>query len=240
MKTLGIIGGMGPMATAYFMTLITAMTDAATDQEHIRMLISSTPSIPDRTSYILNRNAQNPVPDIVREGCLLRVAGAQLLAMPCITAHYFHDELEEKIALPIIHGIRETALYLQERQIRTVGLMATDGTIQSHVFGNILARYGIQCIAPDDKHQSLVMRLIYEDVKAGRKIDPEDFSSVTEALKKDGAEVVLLGCTELSVIKRDFPMPERILDVLEILSRRCVMECASLRPEFEELITDRT
>ncbi|MCR4705381.1 MAG: amino acid racemase [Lachnospiraceae bacterium] len=239
MKTLGIIGGMGPMATAYFMTLITAMTDAATDQEHIRMLISSTPSIPDRTSYILNRNAQNPVQDIVREGCLLRVAGAQLLAMPCITAHYFHDELEEKIALPIIHGIRETALYLQERQIQTVGLMATDGTIQSHVFGNILAEYGIQCIAPDDKHQSLVMRLIYEDVKAGRRIDPEAFSSVTEALKKDGAEVVLLGCTELSVIKRDFPMPERILDVLEILSRRCVMECASLRPEFEELITDR-
>ncbi len=237
MKTLGIIGGMGPMATAYFMTLITAMTDAATDQEHIRMLISSTPAIPDRTGYILNQNAQNPVPDIVREGCLLRVAGAKLLAMPCITAHYFHDELEEKIALPIIHRIRETAVYLKDRKIRKAGLMATDGTIQSHVFGNILAEYGIDCIVPDETHQKIVMKLIYEDVKAGRSIDPEEFASVTESLKEAGAEVVLLGCTELSVIKRDFPMPDRILDVMEVLSMRCVALCGKLRKEYEELIT---
>ncbi|MBE5847180.1 MAG: amino acid racemase [Lachnospiraceae bacterium] len=237
MKTLGIIGGMGPMATAYFMTLITAMTDATTDQEHIRMLISSTPSIPDRTGYILHKSEQNPVPDIVREGCLLRVAGAQLLAMPCITAHFFHDELEEKIALPIINGIRETAVYLKERQIRKVGLMATDGTIQSHVFEKVLADYGISCIVPDDVYQRVVMKLIYEGIKAGKPVSPNEFSAVTEALKENGAEVVLLGCTELSVIKRDLPMPDHVLDVMEVLSRRCVLLCASLRDEYEELIT---
>ena len=99
-KVLGVIGGMGPIATSFFMELVIKMTDASSDQEHLDMIIYNIPSIPDRTSYILDHNRQNPLPVILDIARKLEEQGAEFLAMPCCTAHYFQKELETSIRKP--------------------------------------------------------------------------------------------------------------------------------------------
>lgn len=237
MKTLGVIGGLGPMATAYYMQLITQMTDAETDQKHIRTLVASNPSIPDRTRYILGESKDNPVSLMAEEGRFLKKSGAEVITIPCVTAHYFHEELEREIGLPIIHAMEETAKYLKERHIETVGIMATDGTIKSGVFQRTLEKYNIKVVTPDDEKQKLVMEIIYKEVKAGKAVNMHLFNNVSRHLRGKGAEVVLLGCTELSIVKRDCRLRAGYLDVMEVLAMRAVSECGKLRKEYRELIT---
>ena len=112
MKKLGIIGGLGPMATTYFLYLLTQMSLAEKDQEHMEILMHSKPSIPDRTRYILGLSSENPAPEMIEIGQELKNMGAELLAIPCITAHYFHDELEQGIGLKVLHAVKETGKYL--------------------------------------------------------------------------------------------------------------------------------
>lgn len=236
MKRLGIIGGLGPMATAYFLQLIIEMTDAKTDQDHIETIIYNFPKTPDRTKYILGLSELNPAPEMIRIGKLLSEQQVDVLAIPCVTAHYFHVQMEEEIGLPVLHGIRKTAEYLKERNISCVGVMATDGTIQSKLFQTELEAQGIKVVVPDKENQKKVMQLIYDDVKAGKRADMDKFREVTSYLTGQGAEVVILGCTELSVIKRDEKLKKGYLDVLEVLARSCVLSCGTLKEEYIELI----
>lgn len=235
MKRLGIIGGLGPMATAYFLQLIIEMTDAKTDQDHIETILYSFPKTPDRTKYILGLSKLNPAEDMIKIGKSLAEQKVEVLAIPCITAHYFHQELEEKIGLPVVHGIRETAEYLVERDIKTVGVMATDGTIQSKLFQMEMESHGIQVVIPDETNQSLVMKLIYDDVKAGKPANMENFQKVSDYLKEQGAQIIILGCTELSVIKRDEKLQAGYLDVLDVLARSCVLSCGTLKEKYKEI-----
>lgn len=235
MKILGVIGGLGPMATVYFLQLLTAMTRAETDQQHLEVLIHSRPGIPDRTAYILGKSDQSPLPEMIGAGRGLARQGAKILAVPCITAHYFQRQLEEAIGIPVINAVEETAAYLERRGIVRAGVMATDGTVESRLFQDKLKEHGIEAVIPEKEDQRLVMHLIYDNVKAGKPVEFPLFSQVSESLRRAGADVVLLACTELSLIKRDFPLGPGYLDVMEVLARRAVLSCGSLKEDFREL-----
>ena len=237
MKRLGIIGGLGPMATAYFLRLVVEMTDAKTDQEHIEVLLHSKPQIPDRTRYILGLSEENPMPELLAVGKSLTAQGAEVIAIPCITAHFFQKQLEKEIGCQIIHAIEETGKYLNQEQISHVGIMATAGTIESKLFQEILGKYRITCSIPDQEGQDKVMHIIYEDVKAGKPIEMDLFQEVSKALFEEGAQVILLGCTELSMAKRDHVLSAGYLDVMEVLARAAVLKCGILKEEYEHLIT---
>lgn len=237
MKKLGIIGGLGPMASAYFFEKITEMTDAENDQQHIEVLIHSYPSVPDRTGFILGEIEESPLPDLIRIGKGLVNSGAEIIAMPCITAQFFDGELAKELKVPLINGIEETTTYLKARGINSAGLMATDGTIKTALFQKSLENAGIKCVLPDSDHQKSVMNIIYNQVKKGKEIDFDEFQSVVNFLKESGAQTVILGCTELSIVKRNYKMPAGIIDVIDIMSRASVMNCGQLKKEFEELIT---
>lgn len=237
MKKLGIIGGLGPMATAYFMRRIIEMTDAPTDQDNIEMVIFNTPSIPDRTGFILGNSTESPLPKIVELAHKLERENVDYIAMPCITAHFFHDQIADSVFVPVSNGIRETADYLAERGIKRVGIMATDGTKSMHLFDSVFKDYDITCIYPDNECQKLVMSIIYDDIKAGRKVAMKEFELIKNQLLEMGAEVILLGCTELSIVKRNHNIGDKVLDVIDVLAQDCVKKCAKLRPEYEELIT---
>ncbi len=240
MKKVGIIGGLGPMAMVYFMQLITDMTDAATDQEHIELLVHSKPQTPDRTGYILDHSKENPLPVLAEVGKELADCGVDFIAIPCITAHYFQKELEKQIGCKILHAIEETAVYLKSENIDKVGLMATDGTIESKLFQNVLKKYGIACIAPEAEMQAYVMSLIYDNIKAGKHPEINKFYRVSESLFEAGAQVVLLGCTELSLIKREHVLEKGFLDVLEVLARQVVSESgAPVKAKYMHLITGK-
>lgn len=237
MKKLGIIGGLGPMATTYFLYLLTRMSRAENDQEHMEILMHSKPSIPDRTRYILGLSNENPVHEMIDIGRELREMGAETIAIPCITAHYFHGELEKGIGVKVLHAVRETAEYLREAGVDKVGIMATDGTIQSELFPGVLSSYGIETVNPCEESQQRIMELIYRQIKSGEKGNIDEFIQVGEELFAEGTQVNLLGCTELSLLKRDFHLPAGYLDVMEVLSRRAVQECGRFDTRFQHLIT---
>ena len=237
-KRLGVIGGLGPMATAYFMELLTQMSDAKTDQEHMEILVYSKPDIADRTKYILGESNESPLPDMLYVGRKLREAGANLIAIPCITAHCFQDSFEKELGIPIINGLLETANYLAKEGKTDVGILATDGTIQSGLLQKALKDCGIGSIVPGKEAQKKVMSMIYDEIKAGNPADMEKFRQVSAELFENGAQVILLACTELSLIKKEHTLPAGYLDILEVIARAAVERCHIVRKEYNILITN--
>ncbi len=237
-KVLGVIGGLGPIATAHFMELVIRMTDAKTDQQHLDMIIYNFPSIPDRTGYILDNTRPNPLPQMLSIGESLMAQGADFIAIPCVTAHYFYRELENAIRVPVINGVRETAAHLKEHGIARAGIMATDGTVSAGLFARELEALGITPVIPSPKRQKDVMHLIYDNIKANHPADMERFHAVSRELRENGAEAIILGCTELSLIKRDYPIGAGFIDAMEVLAQRSVLLCGKrLKSEYECLIS---
>jgi len=237
-KTLGVIGGLGPIATAHFLELVINMTDAKTDQQHLDMIIYNTPSIPDRTAYILDNSAPDPLPGMLQVGHALAAQGASYIAIPCMTAHYFFDALEDGICVPLINSIRQTAIHLKANGIEKVGIMATDGTIQSGIFHRELEAMGLTPIVPNKAQQENVMHLIFRNVKAGTPAEMDRFFAAADDLRRHGAQAIILGCTELSLIKRDHPIGAGFLDAMEVLAQQSVLLCGKpLKDAYRCLIT---
>ncbi len=224
------------MATAYFLELVVAMTDAKRDQDHPEIIVMNVPSIPDRTAYILGKSSENPVIPMVELGKQLKNMDVSVIATPCITAHYFHEQLQNGIELPVIHAIRCCARLLQSNGIRKVGLMATDGTVQSGIFQKEVENAGMELVLPSKEGQQKVMSVIYDYVKAGTKPDMMLFDAVRAELFDAGAQVIVLGCTELSLLKKDNDLGDGILDALEVLAKESVLACGkNVKPEYDRL-----
>lgn len=237
-RVLGVIGGLGPIATSHFMELVIRMTEADRDQEHLDMIIYHTPSIPDRSSYILNPSLPSPLDPMIELGQRLSEQGVGCIAIPCVTAHYFHEKLSTSIPAPIIHAVEETAAHLKAAGIRRAGIMATDGTVSSGLFQQQLELRGIEPVIPSTEVQKDVMHLIFECIKANRPADMTRFHRVARELRETGAEVIILGCTELSLIKRDEEIGPGFLDALEVLAQQAVLRCgAQLKDDYRCLIT---
>lgn len=234
---LGIIGGMGPMATVYFMELIVNMTKANCDNDHLEMIVHNIPTIPDRTKYILGNSKESPLPRMMQILESLKRESVSCVAIPCMTAHYFYDELCE-LNVPIIHGLRETALELKRAGVTKVGLMATDGTISSGVFQKILMENGIDVLIPNEIHQQKIMSIIYDDIKAGKTPSYEKFEEIKQYfVRTRGAQAVILGCTELSLIKKAYDLGDGVIDTLEVLAKKSLEVChKDINEKYEQLI----
>lgn len=237
MKKLGVIGGLGPMATALFMRMVIEMTQAEIDQEHIEMVIYNCPQIPDRTSFILGNSSKDPTPEMIEIGKKLAEQGMDIIAIPCVTAHYFHDRLSKEIPVRIINIVDELCDYLKERGIHKVGLMATSGTVESRLFQKAMERSGMELIVPSDEGQKHVMHVIYENVKANKPMDMSRFGAASWELRAKGAEVIILGCTELSIVSETNAIGAGYIDAMRLLAKCAVEECGTLKPEWKELIT---
>ena len=198
-KTIGILGGMGPLATCDLFSKITQITDASCDQEHVRICIDSNTEIPDRTNAII-RHGKDPVPEMVKSAVLLQGLGADGLIMPCNTAHYFYDRILPFVDIPFLSMIDETAKVISDRGLRKIGLLATDGTLQTAVYEKAFKKRGISIVVPPPENQVHIMDLIYNGVKAGNKeIDTKPTKKTIEDLFRKGAQTLVLGCTELPV-----------------------------------------
>ncbi len=236
-KVLGIIGGMGPMASAYFGRLLVEMADVDTDQQHLPTILLNIPEIPDRTAYILGRSEESPVPVLTAAAKTLEGLGADFCAVTCVTSHCFYDEVQSAVSIPWINIVQETAAALKAEGVRKAGILATDGTIETGIFQKALSDEGILWAAPSEENQAKVMHLIYQDIKAGRKPEMELFGEVTRAMKEElQCDACILGCTELSLIKRDYETPGCI-DAMEALARASLIRCGiPVREEYRRLI----
>ncbi|MDE7010948.1 MAG: amino acid racemase [Oscillospiraceae bacterium] len=196
-KTIGIIGGMGPLATADLFEKIVGHTKAACDQEHLHVVIDSNTNIPDRTAALLHGGA-DPLPELTGSARRLEAMGADVLIMPCNTAHNYYDGISAAVSVPVLHMVRLTAQALVERGVKKAGLLATDGTVRTGIYQKSFAGSGVELLTPDEAGQRAVMEMIYQGVKAGdMAFDARPARQAMERLLAAGAEVLILGCTEL-------------------------------------------
>ena len=207
-----------------YKTQIIRNTKAEKDQDHIHILTDCNTNIPDRTGAILG-NGEDPLPQMRTSAKLLERMGADLLIMPCNTAHYFYDGICDAVQLPVLHMPRETARYLKERGLGKAAVFATDGTVRAGVYDRALREQEIEPVYPDREGQELLMTMIYAYVKAG-KTDLSPIRTQTEALiekmKAAGAQRMILGCTELPIAFTCLGLEEGTADPTRILARAAV------------------
>lgn len=213
------------------------MTDGHKDQDHLETVIYSKTGIPDRTNFLLGKSNDNPVFLMIEAAKQLEELSVSYIAIPCITAHYFYYEISSKLKTPLIDAVDETLLYLKEYGINTVGLMATRGTIATDLFQAKAEDYGIKIIVPDEYEQDCIDNIINNNIKANKPIDIEKFDLVSNNLRSKGANIIVLGCSELSIIKRNYDIGKGYLDTMEVLARHCIKLCnVKLKQEYECLI----
>lgn len=224
-KKLGVIGGMGPEATAYFYEEVIRHTKADCDQDHLDMVILSHASMPDRTKAIQTGESKGLLDAMEEDIRTMESVGVSHIAIPCNTSHYFYDLIQEKTRIPIIHMPRETIRYAKSHfeHVKRIGIMGTDGTVGAGIYRKECEALGIEEVVPSPQRQKDVMSLIYDDVKAGNKGDYQKFERVMEEFIKKDCDVVILACTEISVFKKDHVLPEICLDAMDVLIRESIV-----------------
>ena len=227
-KILGVLGGIGPLATVYFMELLVRLTEADCDQGHISCIVFNHASIPDRTGYILDSTKPNPLPVMAEDARRLERFGADLIVIPCNTAHYFYDQIQNSVSVPILNIIEEAVKYAAEnvKGIKKIGVLATKGTITVGTYQRACEKYGLEYAAPSLWDEQSLMNIIYNQVKAGKKIDYDEFMRIVNNMLGDGCDAVILGCTELSVIHSDLALSRPdVIDSMEVLARASILQC---------------
>ena len=232
--TLGVLGGLGPMSTFYFCELVTSHTKARRDADHIDMIISSRASTPDRTAYILGKCKDNPLPVMKEEAKKLASCGADLIVIPCNTAHYFYDGLAADCPVPILNIMSETVSLMKQLGVRHCGLLATDGTVQSGAYHRLCETAGIQCTVPSPVDQARLMSLIYDSVKQNKPADLSVMREISDALRAFGCECLVLGCTELSLLRGQGLDEPDYLDSVEVLAYKTILACEKTPIGFPE------
>ena len=207
---LGIIGGLGPLASSYLYEMITKKSNAKKDQDHLNIILLSHPSIPDRTKYILKKSDNSPLPYLIEDAKLLEKLGVKMISIPCNTSCYFHEELQKKINIPINNLIKNTVKYIKEKNIKNVAILATKGTIKSILYQKELEKKNINYITPN---QDKIMEIIYDYIKTGKEVTKEIFDECIKDIKTDA---FILGCTELSLLKPKLNLTDNFIDPLEI------------------------
>lgn len=226
-SAIGILGGMGPEATNQLCTLITALTPADKDQDHIPVITYNNPRIPDRVRAITG-GGESPVPEMIRTARVLERAGARLILLPCNLAHFYLDDVQQAIQIPLLDMVEETVRYTVERypHRRTVGIIASTPTIECDIYGKVFRRYNRLLLSPDkDVQADKVMNAIYgpSGIKSGYKTVPRALlKDVAQSLIIRGAEIILAGCTEASLVLRRRSSPFVVLDPLEVIARVAV------------------
>lgn len=225
-KTVGVMGGLGPMATVYFYDMIVRLTDANRDQEHIDMVIANRATTPDRTDYIIGKSTNSPSDVLKKDAKRLESFGTDFLVITCNTAHYFYDEIKNSVNIPVLNIIEETVKYAKNQGHKKLGILATTGNINTKLYQNMCQKHGIEFMILDENRQADIMSIIYDDIKSGKPADMNKFNSIVDYLKNNDCDGAILGCTELSILKNDNNLDnEFYIDSLEVLAVKTIENC---------------
>lgn len=225
-KIVGILGGMGPEATASFFYKIVAKTPAKKDQEHIPMIIFNNPKIPDRSVSFLR--GQNGVLISLIDGIRFLInSKVNLVAIPCVSSHLYYQELIKGCNIPILNIVDETTSYVANNTpgIHKVGILATTVIIKKKLFTNAFDERNIDTIVPSKEiQQNSVMPAIYS-IKAGeKKRATEMIDKAIRELVARGAQAIVAGCTEISLIMNPDSSSVQVIDTLDCLADAVIRE----------------
>ena len=218
MYKLGVIGGMGPLATVNFYERVVLNTLAKCDNEHIDMVVLSHASMPDRTKCIIENKGGEFLEVIKKDFKILEDIGVEAVAIPCNTSHYFFNEFKKFTGLRIINMIEETILEVKKRGIEKVAVFGTLGTLNSKVYEKYANQHGllVKEVSPEDKQA--VMDIIY-DIKETNCLDGRRFVDILSRYCDDET-VGIIACTELSLL--DIPRDINTIDALDVLVKRSI------------------
>lgn len=224
MFDVGIIGGMGPAATAELFRRIVLYTSAQTDQEHLKLCILNDPTVPDRTDFILH-GGDSPLPRIQENIHTAKELGCERFAIPCNTAHYFYQEFERVQGITFINMVRETCRYVaQAHKGKSICVLATLGTVQADVYNRAGEPWDTVHYPPDETNRQLMD--VIRNIKAGAA----DFAQMAEELEKvlcaefhTDSTVFILACTELSMLVPYLHL--NAVDAMDVLAGSLIADC---------------
>ena len=198
MQRLGILGGMGPAASAEFVTRLIKQTPATHDQQHIPFVLWNEPRIPDRSTSMQAGNNQ-PMLWLLQGIQALKTVGCDCIVIPCNSAHYWYDDMA-KMGVPITHIVDSIADQLRKLQLENamIGIMGTQGTIEHGLYQSRLTQQGWRCLVPDRAEMDFFVQPAIDFIKAGKIGESQVLlMQVIHSLIDRGAQAVVLGCTEL-------------------------------------------
>lgn len=215
-NTLGVLGGMGPLATADFLRKLTSATDAGCDQDHIPLILYGDCTTPDRTASILG-SGPSPLPQLIAGIRFLNDAGCTVIAVPCNSAHCWYDEMARASAVPVLHIVESSAGRVRRNSASTrrVGVLSTEGTHRMGIYKATLEKMEFEVLAPSQADFDELVSPAIADIKANRIAAAElKFDRAADRLIARGAEQIILGCTEipLGMQARCLSHPKSVVD----------------------------
>ncbi|MBZ4663445.1 MAG: aspartate racemase [Caloramator sp.] len=221
-KVIGIIGGMGPEATADLFMKIIQKTKVEKDQDHFRIIIDNNPKIPDRTKAILY-GGESPINTLINTAKNLEKVGVDVACIPCMTSHYFIEEIQNSVSYPIINAFDVVREYIFKHypNVKNIGVLATTGTVKTGIFKKHLDFANVIYPSPTIQEEK-VMEAIYGEkgIKRGVKneIPLNLLKSAAEHLISQGAELIILGCTEIGLVLKQEHVEVPVIDPMDVLA----------------------
>jgi aspartate racemase len=228
-KVLGIIGGMGPEATVELMKRVVRGTAALKEEDHIRMFVDSNPKVPSRMKALIEGSGESPGPYLAQMARNLEMFGADFLAMPCITAHYYFEEISSAVKIPVLNMINLSieAVLEDHPGIRSIGILASTAVLITGLYEKGFKDKGVRLMSPSPARQDQVL-LAIKRIKTG-DYGSEVLSLVQPAIRElieSKPEALLVACTELSLIANQLHTEVKLIDALQVLSDRIVREAS--------------
>lgn len=220
-KTIGVLGGMGPAATAAFMQRIIDLTDAKDDVDHVPLLVDMNPQIPSRIAAIMD-GSESPASTLVRMAQDLEKVGAKALVMPCNTAHYYAKQIEQGTDIPFLNMLTLSAAKLrQDIGPAKIGMLASPLTDDIGIFRDAFAPYDLEVIFPKDADHVLS---IIRKIKSAGLSDEMDWqlSELGKELQDKGADCLLIGCSEFSLLQNRIKANLPVYDTVDILAAEAI------------------
>ena len=235
---IGVLGGMGPESTAKLLVQITRATPAAAEQDHLRVILDSNPKIPNRTEALLSGETGPIIEALAQTALSLERAGAEIIGIPCNTAHAFLPDLREAVGVPVVDMIGESALRAVEtfgKEV-TVGLLATDGTLRSRLYHEALEGVGLTPMSPSAPGIQYAVMDALDSVKL-HGVTEDAYNALAAAvgnLASEGATCLIAACTEVSLVFERHTPDLPWLDPLQILADALVREAMGGGPGPKE------
>lgn len=221
-----VLGGMGTLATENFIQELNRLSAANKDQDYLNYVVYNKANIPDRTEYILNQDALNPIPFLASGLQKLAMLEPDFIVMPCNTAHFYYDELSKSIKVPFLNMIDETVKELTIRGAKPgmkIGIAATEGTIESGIYADKLNEAGFISYIPNKELQNIINELIYVDIKQNSDVNMPRYNKMVSHFEVEQCDYIVLGCTELSIFNsHDKRKRENVIDADDVLVRKTV------------------
>jgi aspartate racemase len=224
-KVVGIIGGMGPEATVDLQQRVLRATPATDDADHIRMIVDNNPKIPSRIKALIEGTGESPLPVLQEMARKLAAYGADFLAIPCNTAHFYYGKIQSAVNIPVLNMVGLTVEKVRQDNpaLKRVGILASRAVVMNELYTGPFRRFGIEVPYPAEVLQEDLMRII-KAVKTGR-YSPEERKALTQAaadLFRQGAEILLVACTELSLLSDSLSPSVRLYDTAQVLAEGIV------------------